>query len=216
MKAPERHTRSGARWRERGRRRIGERDRLVSEIAAWERQRNAPSARVNWMFTTEKARAKWAAPIPSPQPNQVKAAKSKTSVSRYYSELPFAPVPCSMDPGVEVAVDEDCLEDRQSSDKASKPAPRHLSVPSARSVSADAAIRRDFAVRMSHGAPVARSPSNRLRRRQPICQMPVVPGSPTLPSSSSRRFVPIALGGIFCDFARGGASRIKGLDDARG
>lgn len=24
------------------------------------------------------------------------------------------------------------------------------------------------------------------------------------------------LGGIFCDFARGGASRIKGLDDARG
>ena len=39
-------------------RRIGERDRLVAEIAAWERQRNASGARVKWMFTTERARAK--------------------------------------------------------------------------------------------------------------------------------------------------------------
>jgi len=39
-------------------RRIGERDHLVSEVAAWERRRNAEGARVNWMFTTEKARAK--------------------------------------------------------------------------------------------------------------------------------------------------------------
>ena len=39
-------------------RRIGERDHLVQEIAAWERQRNAAKARINWMFTTEKARAK--------------------------------------------------------------------------------------------------------------------------------------------------------------
>jgi len=39
-------------------RRIGERDRLVAEIAAWERQRNATGARVKWMFTTERARAK--------------------------------------------------------------------------------------------------------------------------------------------------------------
>ena len=39
-------------------RRIGERDRLVTEIAAWERQRNASGARVKWMFTTERARAK--------------------------------------------------------------------------------------------------------------------------------------------------------------
>jgi hypothetical protein len=38
--------------------RIAERDRLVSEIAAWERQRNAAGARVKWMVTTEKARAK--------------------------------------------------------------------------------------------------------------------------------------------------------------
>jgi hypothetical protein len=39
-------------------RRIGERERLVSEIAAWERRRNAQGARIDWMFTTEKARAK--------------------------------------------------------------------------------------------------------------------------------------------------------------
>ena len=39
-------------------RRIGERERLVSEIAAWERQRNAQGARIKWMFTTERARTK--------------------------------------------------------------------------------------------------------------------------------------------------------------
>ena len=57
-------------------RRIGERDRLVSEIAAWERQRNATGARVNWMFTTEKARAKMGraypepVTVPKPQPKE--------------------------------------------------------------------------------------------------------------------------------------------------
>jgi DDE superfamily endonuclease len=39
-------------------RRIGERQRLVAEIAAWESQRNAAAARVKWMFTTERARTK--------------------------------------------------------------------------------------------------------------------------------------------------------------
>ena len=39
-------------------RRIATQRRLVSEIAAWERQRNASGARIKWMFTTEKARAK--------------------------------------------------------------------------------------------------------------------------------------------------------------
>jgi DDE superfamily endonuclease/Homeodomain-like domain len=37
-------------------RRIDNRERLVSEIAAWERQRNASGARIKWMFTTDKAR----------------------------------------------------------------------------------------------------------------------------------------------------------------
>lgn len=39
-------------------RRIPDREFLVSEIAAWEKQRNAEGARIRWMFTTEKAREK--------------------------------------------------------------------------------------------------------------------------------------------------------------
>src|SRR4051794_17804085 len=39
-------------------RRIGERERLVSEIDAWERARNASGARVKWMFDTQRARTK--------------------------------------------------------------------------------------------------------------------------------------------------------------
>jgi DDE superfamily endonuclease len=39
-------------------RRIDDSKRLVSKIAAWERQRNAAAARIKWMFTTAKARAK--------------------------------------------------------------------------------------------------------------------------------------------------------------
>jgi transposase len=39
-------------------RRIDDAGRLISEITAWEQQRNAAGAQINWMFTTEKARAK--------------------------------------------------------------------------------------------------------------------------------------------------------------
>jgi transposase len=39
-------------------RRIDDPKRLINEIAAWERQRNTAGARIKWMFTTEKARAK--------------------------------------------------------------------------------------------------------------------------------------------------------------
>src|SRR5215831_10785554 len=46
--------------------RIDNRERLVSEIAAWERQRNASAARIKWMFTTEKARAKMGRAYPDP------------------------------------------------------------------------------------------------------------------------------------------------------
>ena len=46
-------------------RRIDSRKRLVSEIAAWERQRNASRSRINWMFTAEKARQKMATAYPS-------------------------------------------------------------------------------------------------------------------------------------------------------
>ena len=47
-------------------RRIGQRERLVAEITAWERQRNAAGARVTWMFTTDRARTKLARAYPDP------------------------------------------------------------------------------------------------------------------------------------------------------
>jgi transposase len=47
-------------------RRIATQWRLVSEIAAWERQRNASGSRIKWMFTTEKARAKMRRAYPEP------------------------------------------------------------------------------------------------------------------------------------------------------
>ena len=39
-------------------RRIGTQERLVREVAAWERQRNEAGARTDWRFTTDKARIK--------------------------------------------------------------------------------------------------------------------------------------------------------------
>ena len=45
-------------------RRIADRQRLVREIAAWERQRNTAGARVKWMFTTQRARDKMARVYP--------------------------------------------------------------------------------------------------------------------------------------------------------
>jgi transposase len=47
-------------------RRIATKDHLASEIAAWEQQRNASGARIKWMFTTEKARAKMGRAYPNP------------------------------------------------------------------------------------------------------------------------------------------------------
>jgi hypothetical protein len=47
-------------------RRIDDRAELEREIAAWERQRNAAGARIKWMFTTEKARAKMGRAYPKP------------------------------------------------------------------------------------------------------------------------------------------------------
>jgi len=39
-------------------RRIDDPRHLICEIAVWEKQRNTAGARIKWMFTTEKARAK--------------------------------------------------------------------------------------------------------------------------------------------------------------
>jgi transposase len=49
-------------------RRLDTRERLEREIAVWERKRNVAGARVKWMFTTEKARAKMGRAYPNPTP----------------------------------------------------------------------------------------------------------------------------------------------------
>jgi hypothetical protein len=38
--------------------RMESRERLETQVAAWESSRNAASCRVNWRFTTEEARVK--------------------------------------------------------------------------------------------------------------------------------------------------------------
>src|SRR3954447_2368735 len=57
-------------------RRIGHRERLEREIAAWEQERNAAGARVEWMFTTEKARAKMGRAYPDTAPPDPPAKRS--------------------------------------------------------------------------------------------------------------------------------------------
>jgi transposase len=47
-------------------RRIDSCQRLVSETAAWQAQRNQSGARINWMFSTDKARTKMARAYPKP------------------------------------------------------------------------------------------------------------------------------------------------------
>src|SRR5213595_1490881 len=46
-------------------RRIDDPKLLAKEVAAWERQRNASRARINWMFTTDKARTKMGRAYPN-------------------------------------------------------------------------------------------------------------------------------------------------------
>jgi hypothetical protein len=45
-------------------RRIGERETLIAEIEAWQRQRNASGDRIKWKFTTQRARDKLARVYP--------------------------------------------------------------------------------------------------------------------------------------------------------
>ena len=47
-------------------RRIPDKATLMTEIAAWERQRNAHEARINWMFTVDRAREKLGRLYPRP------------------------------------------------------------------------------------------------------------------------------------------------------
>jgi transposase len=64
-------------------RRIESCGQLASESAAWEQQRNAARARIKWMFTTEKARAKMGRAYPQPEATSGPNQRVKTSVSRY-------------------------------------------------------------------------------------------------------------------------------------
>ncbi len=48
-------------------RRIGERKALEREVAAWERKRNLSGARIEWLFTTERAREKMGRAYPDLQ-----------------------------------------------------------------------------------------------------------------------------------------------------
>jgi transposase len=64
-------------------RRIESLEQLTAEIAVWEHQRNAAGARIKWMFTTEKARAKMGRAYPQPRVNSNPRQRVKTSVQRY-------------------------------------------------------------------------------------------------------------------------------------
>ena len=59
------------------------REKLKREIATWEHDRNASGARINWMFTTEKARAKMGRAYQklaaSPDPGQAADPPAKPS-----------------------------------------------------------------------------------------------------------------------------------------
>ena len=55
-------------------RRIAERERLETEVAVWQRQRNAQGARITWMFTTDRAREKMGQAYPDPNPPLAQAA----------------------------------------------------------------------------------------------------------------------------------------------
>ena len=60
-------------------RRIESYPRLTAEVAAWEKQRNGAQARIDWSFTTEKARTKMGRAYPRPT-NLKRPQRVKTSV----------------------------------------------------------------------------------------------------------------------------------------
>jgi len=63
-------------------RRIASIEQVAAETAAWEQQRNATGARVKWMFTTEKARAKMERAYPKLAPTSRRRQRVKSSVMR--------------------------------------------------------------------------------------------------------------------------------------
>jgi transposase len=55
-------------------RRIPDKATLIKEVAAWERQRNTAQARIQWMFTVDRARQKLDRAYPQPASRPAKAA----------------------------------------------------------------------------------------------------------------------------------------------
>jgi hypothetical protein len=55
-------------------RRIPDKATLIKEIAAWERRRNAEQARIQWMFTVDRARQKLGRVYPRPESRPAKVA----------------------------------------------------------------------------------------------------------------------------------------------
>ena len=71
-------------------RRIGTKARLVAEIAAWERQRNAAGARIKWMFTTESARAKMGRAYPLAVAAQTLSVKELIKITMQWYSVAYA------------------------------------------------------------------------------------------------------------------------------
>jgi transposase len=69
-------------------RRIDSVDELRSEIAAWEKERNAAKATIEWSFTTEKARTKMGHAYPKPSTT---AADDQTGIMNPPSPRPTSP-----------------------------------------------------------------------------------------------------------------------------
>ena len=67
-------------------RRIADKQTLITEVTAWERRRNAAAARIDWMFTVERAREKLGRAYPQPTSRDLRALRDepvKTAVAAY-------------------------------------------------------------------------------------------------------------------------------------
>ena len=77
-------------------RRIESSDRLVAEIDVWQSQRNQSGARINWMFSTDKARTKMARAYPDPSlkesHNLCAEVKSSMAMRKRLSFLSFSSI----------------------------------------------------------------------------------------------------------------------------
>ena len=76
-------------------RRIESYPRLTAEVAAWEKQRNGAQARIDWSFTTEKARTKMGRAYPRPT-NLKRPQRSQKPLCQGTSEAGAAPRPLQL------------------------------------------------------------------------------------------------------------------------